>query len=361
MSSPLPCLRPASIPALPRIISQTHPGNFIMRPLRTIFLGSDAISLPLLEWLAGGEGARWVRLTAVYTQPDRASGRGQKVQPNAIKLWAQARGLPVRQPEKITPEVLAEYRAESPELTLVMAYGHILRDDFIAVAERGTLNFHASLLPGLRGASPIQTAVAIGEKCTGVSLMRIVRALDAGPVADTEPVPIGPLDTAQDVEARLAQACVPLITRALPKLAAGSLAFIEQDAIQATFCRKLNKDDSALDFGRPASVLAARVNGLYPWPCAQVEWQGLALKFGLADFIVGQGMPGVVVGNDDKGLLIGTSEGLLRVRRLQRPGGRMLEATEFLRGVRIDAGASFVSRSMAPLVDVRPFPLLPRR
>ncbi len=332
-----------------------------MTPLRTVFLGSDGISLPLLEWLAGEEGAKWVRLTAVYTQPDRPTGRGQKVQPNAIKRWAEARGLPVRQPERITPEVLAAYRAEAPELALVMAYGHILRDDFIAVAERGTLNFHASLLPSLRGASPIQTAVATGAARTGVSLMRIVRALDAGPVADAEPISIDVLDTALDVEARLGAACVPLIGRALPRLAAGGLEFVDQDTAAATFCRKLSKDDSALDFDCPARVLAARVNGLYPWPCSQVEWQGQMLKFGQADWIPGTGAPGVVAGADGVGLLVGTGEGYLRVRRLQRPGGRMLEAEDFLRGAKIEPGERFPSRAMAPLVDRRPFPVLPRR
>lgn len=332
-----------------------------MTPLRTVFLGSDAISLPLLNWLVGPEGARFATLTSVYTQPDRPVGRGQKVQANAIKQWAEAQGLPVRQPDKITPEVRAAYAAEAPDLCLVMAYGHILRDDFIAIPPYGTLNFHASILPGLRGASPIQTAVATGATRAGISLMRIVRALDAGPVADVETVPVGPLNTALDVEARLAEACVPLLARALPKIVSGELTFVEQDAARATFCRKLTKDDAALDFGRSAGELAARINGLYPWPCAQTEWDGQALKIGLADALPGTGAPGEVLGADAAGLLIGTGNGVLRARRLQRPGGRMLEATEFLRGALIPPGASFPSRPMAPLIDARPFPVLARR
>lgn len=324
----------------------------------TIFFGSDAIALPLLEWLAGPQGSALVELTAIFTQPDRPVGRGQKIQANAIKQWAFGRGIAVHQPDKITPEVRAAYAASAPELALVMAYGHILREDFIAVPRLGTLNLHASLLPRYRGASPIQTSVARGEAETGVSLMRIVRQLDAGPVADREAVAIGPLDTALEIEAKLAAACVPLLARTLPRLVADELAFVEQKHEDATFCRKLTKEDAELDFGSNAAELAARINGLNPWPAAQVEWQGQPLKFGLADAIPGAAMPGEVAGSDADGLLIGTGDGLLRVRRLQRPGGRMLAARDFLRGSPIAAGTVFASRAMAPLVDAKPFPVV---
>ena len=186
-------------------------------PLRLVFLGSDPIALPLLEWLGRG-GASIAQVVAVFTQPDRAVGRGQKVQPNAIKAWAVARGLPVLQPEKLTAEVRVELEQFSPDVGLVMAYGHILRDDFIGTPRLGMLNLHTSVLPKYRGASPIQTAIANGERETGVTLMRIVRRLDAGPVADVERVPIGILDTAIEVESKLAAASVPVLQRALPLL-----------------------------------------------------------------------------------------------------------------------------------------------
>ena len=325
---------------------------------RTVFLGSDAISIPLLDWLVGPVGSALIELTAVYTQPDRPVGRGQKIQSNAIKQWALARGLPVHQPEKLTPEVRAAYAASAPDLALVMAYGHILRDDFISVPPLGTLNFHASLLPRYRGASPIQTSVAQGEPETGVSLMRIVRQLDAGPVADREAVRIDRIDTASEIEQKLAAACAPLLARALPRLLCGELAFVEQDHAAATFCRKLTKDDAALDFAVPAASLAARINGLNPWPAAQVDWQGQPLKFGLADAVDGSAAPGVVAGADSEGLLIGSGLGLLRVRRLQKPGGKMLAAADFLRGGPVAPGTVFASRPMAPLVDTKPFPVI---
>lgn len=325
--------------------------------LRLAFMGSDAIALPALNWLAGsGIG----QVVAVFTQPDRAVGRGQKVQANAIKLWALERGLPVLQPEKVGAAEQQQLAELKPDLTLVMAYGHILKQDVIDTPRLGTLNLHTSVLPKYRGASPIQTAIACGEKETGVTLMRLVRELDAGPVAGVERVAIGPLDTATEVEARLAQACVPLLARCLPAIAAGAQPFAAQDASEVTFCRRLEKADGVLDFSRPAAALAARINGLNPWPGCSVAINGQPVKLGLAD--VGSLTdyqptgPGTVLGVDSEGLLVVTGQGMLRLRKLQRPGGRMLPAADFLRGFPVAAGTQLTSVPMPPLVGRVPFP-----
>ena len=326
-----------------------------MTLLRLVFLGSDAIALPLLDWLAC-EGSAIAHVVAVFTQPDRAVGRGQKISPNAIKQWTLARGLPVFQPEKITAETNAQLAALHADVALVMAYGHILRDEFIGTPRLGTLNLHTSLLPKYRGASPIQTAIANGERETGVTLMRIVRQLDAGPLADVERVAIAPLDTAADIEGKLSVACVPLLTRALPRLRDGSLAFVSQDNATVTYCRKLTKDDGALDFCAPASVLAARINGLFPWPTCSIEIAGQPVKVGLADARDGVGVPGVVIGADADGVLVGTGSRLLRLRRLQRAGGKMLGGAEFLRGFKVAPGTQLALRPMPALVAPAPFP-----
>jgi methionyl-tRNA formyltransferase len=322
--------------------------------LNIVFLGSDPIALPLLDWLAG-PGAADTRIAAIFTQPDRPVGRGQKVTANAIKQWARAHAVPVHQPEKLTPQAKGELAAMAPDLALVMAYGHILRQEFIDTPRLGTLNFHASLLPKYRGASPIQTAVASGETVTGVSLMRIVRELDAGPVADREQIAIGALDTALEIEGKLAAACVTLLARNLPALAAGGLPFAEQDHTCATFCRRLTKADGGLDFSRPAAELARRINGLYPWPACTVAMAGQQVKLGGADAMAGTAEPGLVAGADAAGLLVGTGAGLLRLRRLQRPGGRMLPAGEFLRGFALAPGLRLPSATMSPLVAAAPF------
>ena len=338
-------------------------------PLRLVFFGSDAIAIPLLEWLEG-EGALVAKVAAVFTQPDRPAGRGQRVQPNAIKAWALGRGLPVFQPEKLTEDVRGQLGALAADVGLVMAYGHILRDEFMGTPRFGMLNLHTSLLPKYRGASPIQSAVACGERETGVTLMRIVRRLDAGPVADVARVPVEPLDTATEIEAKLGAACVPLLRRALPCLAEGGLALTEQDEAAATYCRKLQKEDGVLDFSASAHVLAARINGLYPWPACAVEMGGQFVKLGLADVVGTVGneaipsaptasdrrdgrTPGEVLGADAHGLLVATGEGALRLRRLQRAGGRMIPAADFLRGFAVAAGTHLPSRPMPPLVTTR--------
>lgn len=327
-----------------------------MKPLlRLVFLGSDVIAMPILDWFAGA-GAGVAQVVGVFTQPDRPTGRGQQIRANPIKLWAEARALPVLQPEKLTEDVRLQLAGLQADVGLVMAYGHILRDDFMGTPRLGMLNLHTSLLPKYRGASPIQSAIASGESATGVTLMRIVRRLDAGPVADVEGVAIDALDTAADVETKLGAACVPLVRRALPRLAEGTLGFTPQDDAAATYCRKLAKEDGALDLTAPARVLAARINGLFPWPGCTIEISGQVVKLGLADVarIAEAGAtPGEVLGHDSDGLLVATGDGVLRLRRLQRPGGRQLPAAEFLRGFPVPAGSKLPSRPMPGLVTTR--------
>jgi methionyl-tRNA formyltransferase len=324
--------------------------------MRLLFMGSDAIALPLLDWLAG-DGGSVAALVAVVTGPDRPEGRGLEVKPNPVALWAAQRAVPALKPEKLDAAALSAVRALRPDVALVVAYGHILRDEFIGAPRLGTLNLHASLLPRYRGASPIQAAVAAGERETGMSLMRIVRELDAGPVADVERVGISPLDTAIDVERKLAAASIGLVARALPRLADESLAFAAQDASLATFCRRLAKADGVLDFSAPAATLAARVNGLNPWPSVVIDLAGAPVKLGLADAVPGgtAAPPGQVCGGDSEGIWVGTGSGTLRLRRLQRPGGRMLGAAEFVRGFPVPVGTVVPSKTMPALVATAPF------
>ena len=175
------------------------------------------------------------------------------------------------------------------------------------------------------------------------------------------------------MEAKLAAACVPLLARGLPKLSEGTLVFTEQDHAQATFCRKLEKADGALDFAEPATSLAARINGLFPWPACSVEINGLPVKLGLADVIAESDChvlsdklptsgvePGTVLACDAEGVRIATGQGMLRLRRLQRAGGKMLSAADFLRGFTLSVGEKLASQPMNALVASQPFPRLKR-
>jgi methionyl-tRNA formyltransferase len=317
-------------------------------------MGSDAIALPLLEAL-NRDFAQECQFVGVYTQPDRPTGRGQKIEPNQIKRWATKHEIPIYQPEKFNEEARISLAQLNPDMVLVMAYGHILKDTVIQIPKLGTFNLHTSLLPKYRGASPIQTAIAEGERESGVSLMKIVRELDAGPVADQEKVVIEVLDTALDLEHKLALASVPLVTRNLSKIARKEIAFTEQDKSKISFCRRLRKEDQTVDFNFSASSLASRINGLNPWPSASFYFDSCTIKIGLADYLDSpkqvSTVPGTILGSDDCGLLIQCNEGTLRLRKLQRPGGRMLSATEFLRGYPVETGVVLESKPMRALVS----------
>jgi len=317
--------------------------------VKIVFMGSDPIALPLLNWLRE-EGGGTVEFLAIYTQPDRPVGRGQRVTANAIKRWAIEHGIPVRQPVKLTRDEREKLALDQPDLALVMAYGHILRDAFIDTPKLGTINLHASILPELRGASPIQSAIAGGGQETGVSLMRIVRELDAGPVADVERVSIDAHDTALDIENKLANACVPLVARNLVALAEGRLEFVAQDSKRATFCRRLVKADGVLDLSLPAAEVAARINGLFPWPSCRIELEGQIIKLGLAQAVAGEGAPGKVYVNESSQLEVGTGDGRVRLLKLQRPGAKMLATADFLRGFPISDGATVPSVPMPALI-----------
>lgn len=314
-------------------------------------MGSDPIALPGLEAVAAGRCGD-IELVAVYTQPDRPRGRGKKVVPNEIKKWALERGLPVCQPEKMGKAERLEIEALAVDSILVMAYGHILSQKLIDTPRLGIWNLHTSILPKYRGASPIQCAVASGESETGVSLMRLVREMDAGPVLDVERVGIGEEDTALDVEARLAAACVPLLERGLPIVHAEKAETVEQDPGQVSYVRKLSKEDGELDFRVSASVLARRINGLYPWPGTRACLGDVAIKLGLAvaesDGVNAE--PGAVVGVEKGGVRVACGEGSLLLKRLQRPGGKMLDAADFARGFELPENAVFESRAMTELV-----------
>jgi methionyl-tRNA formyltransferase len=323
--------------------------------MRVVFFGSDAIALPVLEHLRFADGAE---LAGVVSQPDRPAGRGRHLHANPVAAWARTHGVTLLQPEKPGAEEVAWLRAQNVELALVMAYGHILRRELLETPARGVWNFHASLLPAYRGASPVEAALVSGDAETGVSLMRLVQKMDAGPVAGVERVVMRPAETSPELRARLAQACVPLLGRHWEALVNGTIGVEPQDEARATYTRKLTKADAQLDFAASAIELERRVRALQPWPGTFAEHEGRALKIGAAAALsesVGA-PPGTVVRAGAAGVDVAAGAGVLRLLALQRPGGRMLPAGEFLRGYALAPGAFFPSQPMAPLTAPQPFP-----
>ena len=320
-----------------------------MTKLRTIFMGSDPIVLPLLERLVSAHSDT-VQLVGIFTQPDRPHGRGMKLCANPVKEWATQHGIPVHQPEKPSDDDLAWIKGLGCDLMLVMAYGHILKDAFLEAPRLPPLNFHASLLPELRGASPIESAIATGRKESGVTLMRIVKKMDSGDILDVEKVQIGPDENRAQLTSKLAQACVPLLDRAIPMLVAGQLPFKPQDEARVSFCRILTKDDSNMDFCASAQMLHDRCHALHLWPGSAFDLGDQRIKVGETAVIsdASDTPAGTVVGNTGA-LDVATGSGILRITRLQRPGGKMLTASEFLRGLPIAIGTMLASRPMLAL------------
>jgi methionyl-tRNA formyltransferase len=233
---------------------------------RTVFLGSPATALPSLRALLACEG---VQVLGAVTQPDRPVGRGRKLQPCPVRQEALAAGLPVLTPARIAaPEALAALRDWAPELAIVCAYGQLLPAALLSLPRLGCYNLHFSLLPRWRGASPVQAALLAGDAATGVSLQRMLLELDAGDlVAETEPLPIGPDDTAQSLGERLAGAAATLLARSLPALLGGDPPRRPQDPAAVTHCRLIRKEQGAVDFAaEDAAQIERKCRAYTPWP-----------------------------------------------------------------------------------------------
>jgi len=319
-----------------------------------VFFGSDAICLPVLDYLKN-EATPHCTLRAVVSQPDRRQGRGKRLLPNPVAAWALENEVELLQPEKPTRELAEHLVALKTALALVMAYGHFLPRSLREAPLYGMLNFHASILPQYRGASPVETAIAMGEQQTGVCLMQIVKEMDAGGVADCEWVRIEDVDTGPDVRAKIAGAVVPLLRRNLKEALHGELVFKSQDSARATYCRKIRKEDGAIDFTRPARTIYDRLRAFTPWPGGYFDHGEDRIKVGRTevDTVEVTAEPGTVL--DTAGALkVATGSGVLCFHELQRPGGRMLPVSDFLRGYPILRGEVLTGRPTEPLVGKQP-------
>jgi methionyl-tRNA formyltransferase len=272
-------------------------------------------------------------VVVVYTQPDRPAGRGRKLKAGPVKTVAQAAGIPVEQPvslrEAAAPARLAGY---APDLMVVAAYGLILPQAVLDTPRLGCLNIHGSLLPRWRGAAPIQRAILAGDAQTGITIMQMDAGLDTGDVLLKRTVPIAPGQTAQMLHDELAAAGAEALLEAIEGLVAGRLRPEPQDAAQATYAEKLHKAEAEIDWTRPADAIARQICAFNPWPVAQTRRGGEPLRLWEARAIDGGGPPGKVVAEGPDGIDIACGEGLLRVTRLQLPGGKPLAARDFLNG-----------------------------
>jgi len=292
--------------------------------MRLIFMGTPAFAVPALDALhaAGHEILR------VLARPPRPAGRGQRPRPGPVAARAAKLGLPVATPASLRdPAEAAALAALGAEVAVVAAYGLILPPAVLAAPARGCLNIHASLLPRWRGAAPIQRAVMAGDAATGISIMAMEAGLDTGPVLLSEPLAIGPGDTAGTLEPRLAALGARLIVEALDRL--DTLVPVPQPAEGVAYATKIDKAEARVDWRRPAVEVDRTIRGLSPFPGAWTELGGERVKLLLSELTDGSGPPGTVL--DDR-LTIACGEGAVRLLRLQRAGRGAAEAEAFLRG-----------------------------
>jgi methionyl-tRNA formyltransferase len=307
---------------------------------RAVFFGSPAFAVPSLRAVAAE-----TTLVAVVSQPDRPAGRGRAPAAPAVKLAAGELGVPVLQPEKIrTPETAAALAALDADLFVVVAYGRILPQALLDLPRLGAYNVHASLLPRLRGAAPIQWAIIRGETETGVSIMRMEAGLDTGPVAATRSLPIDDTDTAGTLSGKLAEIGAGLFVETLPAIVEGRVVLAAQDHAAATLAPPLTKADGLLDFKLPARAVSAHARGVDPWPGATTVVDGEVMRV-FGPRVVGPASqprgPGEVVGVGSDGLLVAcgdAAEHLIAFAELQLPGRRRLPAAAVLAGRPMPSG-----------------------
>ena len=293
--------------------------------MRIVFAGTPEFAAEHLKALLASQH----EIIAVYTQPDRPAGRGQKLMPSPVKQLAVDNGIPVLQPPTLrNAEAQAELAALAPDLMVVVAYGLILPQVVLDIPKHGCINSHASLLPRWRGAAPIQRAVQAGDAESGVTVMRMEAGLDTGPMLLKVSTPIGADDTGGSLHDRLAELGPPAVLEAIAGLDAGTLPGEVQDDALATYAHKLNKDEARIDWNRPADELERLVRAFNPWPICHSSLAGEALKVLAANLAPGKGSPGEILSASKDGLVVACGEGALSLTRLQLPGGKALNFSD---------------------------------
>ena len=309
----------------------------MVTPLRVVYFGTPAFAVPTLERLLASRH----QVVGVVTQPDRPRGRGQAVTFSPVKDVAVRAGVPVLQPTALrTEETLNAVRALGADLGVVAAYGRLLPQTLLDIPRLGLINVHASLLPRWRGAAPIHRAVMAGDAVTGVTIMRVVLALDAGPMLAHVDTPIGPDETSATLEPRLADLGGQLLVDVVDRLAEGPVTEVPQDERLVTYAAKLERSESTVDWTQSAQVIAGAVRGLQPWPLVVMSCAGrrVALLSASPEASSTAAAPGTILDLRDGTIGIATGDGVLRVREVKPEGRRAMPTRDFLNGAGLSPG-----------------------
>ncbi len=304
--------------------------------MRILFMGSPELAIPSLRAVR-----ETGQLVGVVTQPPRASGRGRKLTPSPISREAGLWGIEAMIPDSLrTPDMEENLRRLEPDIAVVVAYGKILPPNMLAVPKLGCVNIHASILPELRGAAPIQWAIARGHKETGVTLMQMDEGMDTGPILLQKTTVIGAQETAGELGARLARIGADLLREGLPRLDRGKLPPFDQDNSQATYAPLLTKADGHIDWSFTAVEIANRVRGFSPWPGTYTTRAGSRLLITRARALEeeNQTPPGIIVSTGTEGIQVACGSGKLNVLAVKPEGKREMEISEFLSGYKVKVG-----------------------
>jgi methionyl-tRNA formyltransferase len=301
--------------------------------MRLVFMGTPRPAVPTLDRLiADGH-----EIAAVYTQPDRPAGRGQKITAPPVKVLALGHDIVVRQPLKVkTDEAFEEFRSLNADAAIVVAYGRILPESWLSVFPNGAINVHFSVLPKYRGAAPVNWAIANGEKETGVTTMQMDAGLDTGDILLQRKVEIGVDENSVELMDRLSLVGAELLAETLDSLE--QIRPIKQDDASATLAPLMRKADGLIDWTRPAAEIANRVRGFQPFPSSFTILKGSRLTIWRATAEAGQGPAGEVLEASGQVLRVGTGEGILRITELQPEGKRRLSVRDFLNGAKLVVG-----------------------
>ena len=306
--------------------------------LRIVYFGTPAFAVPTLRALIESRH----QVVALVSQPDRPKGRGHRVAATPTKELAVLRGVPVLQPTKLREDAfLAQVAALQPDLGVVAAYGRILPDALLNVPRLGMINVHASLLPKYRGAAPVHRAIMAGDEVTGVTIMRVVSELDAGPMLATATRPIAPDETSVDVERGLSEAGASLLLEVVERLARGRVVETPQDDAHATYAPKVLKTESPIDWSLAAHTIHNRVRGLQPWPMASTTIDGArsVIHRTTVSAVRTDMRAGTVVEAGGDALAVAAGDGVvLRILEIQPEGRRAMSAREFLSGRQLTPG-----------------------